>query len=334
MKYERILEAIEKGLAKEFAVTIEDLRKHANISELTAAVKARDVDRAMAALDIDPAAYGPVQEELRKAFIIGGVGAVDEFPKPPEAPRMVIRFNVRNTRAETFLAQKSSELVQQIIDEQRDAIKVLLEAGLAHGDGAKRTALDIIGRIDKATGRREGGVIGMTKQQGKWLVNARDELESGNYDSFLNRALRDKRFDKKLIRLLAKEGRLTKSEIDNILLKYSNKILGFRGQMIARTEGIEALNSGRLEGLRQSMEKAGVSEREVKRTWDSSGDSRTREDHRIMDGQEVEGSDGIFRAPDGSRLRYPGDKSLGASAAQTILCRCFVKVEVDYFGRL
>lgn len=334
MKYEQILEQIEKGLSDEFALTVDDIKRHADIRQLIEAIEAQDVEGVMQALDIDPAVYQPIQEEVRKAFIVGGTSAASEFPRPPEAPRMVIRFNVRNPRAESFLAQKSSELVAQIIDEQRDAIRVALESGMAHGDGPRRTALDIVGRVNQATGHREGGIIGMTKQQSKWLVNARDELENGDFDAFLNRALRDHRFDKKLQRLLKNEGSLTKAEIDNILKHYSNKILEFRGQMIARTEGIEALNAGKFEGLKQSMEKTGVSESAVKRVWDSSGDSRTRSDHIAMDGQEIDGTQGAFMAPDNSLLRYPGDKSLGASAAQTIMCRCIVKYEVDYFAQL
>jgi hypothetical protein len=49
-----------------------------------------------------------------------------------------------------------------------------------------------------------------------------------------------------------------------------------------------------------------------------------------MDGQEVVGFDAPFIAPDGSRMMFPGDTSLGAPGEQTIQCRCFERIRVRY----
>lgn len=330
MTYEKLLERLERLIAKEYSDTLTDIRAGIDIQRLIQALERNDLNGVIAAMNVDEAVYGSFNDAIRAAYLEGGMLGLQEFPRPPSAPQLIIRFNVRNIRAESWLATKSSSLVKQIQDEQREAIKVLLEIGMEKGNNPRAVALDLVGRINKATGIREGGVVGLTKQQAKWLVNAREELEAGNYSAYLERKLRDKRFDALIKRALKGEATLTKDQINNAIKKYQTKIERFRGEMIARSEGIEALNAGQYEGLKQGLEKVGKSESDVSRKWDATGDARTRQDHYSMDGQEIFGTHSAFTAPDGSRLRFPGDKQLGASAAQTIMCRCTVRTEIDY----
>jgi hypothetical protein len=94
-----------------------------------------------------------------------------------------------------------------------------------------------------------------------------------------------------------------------------------RSMVIARTECVAASNAG----SHFSAEQTGLS---YDRVWLSSRDDRVRDDHTDMDGQAV-AKDEPFTAPDGSKLMFPGDTSLGASAAQTIECRCSEIFEVE-----
>ena len=48
-----------------------------------------------------------------------------------------------------------------------------------------------------------------------------------------------------------------------------------------------------------------------------------------MDGTVIRGLTAHFVAPDGSQLDYPGDQTFGASARETINCRCQVQYQVD-----
>jgi len=67
--------------------------------------------------------------------------------------------------------------------------------------------------------------------------------------------------------------------------------------------------------------------------WDSAGpDGRRRDAHAKMDGQK-RGHNEPFLSPDGSRLRWPGDSGLGASAANTVNCRCYVRDEIDFVAK-
>lgn len=64
-----------------------------------------------------------------------------------------------------------------------------------------------------------------------------------------------------------------------------------------------------------------VEEREVNKTWRDMDDGRVRATHRRVDGTTLP-ENGIFIVG-GSRLRFPGDASLGAAIGEIINCRCF-----------
>ncbi|MFH1287178.1 MAG: phage minor head protein, partial [bacterium] len=83
---------------------------------------------------------------------------------------------------------------------------------------------------------------------------------------------------------------------------------------IARTEIIKSSNFGSLEGYKQS----GVVKN---KQWISTRDNRTRDDHRVVDGQSV-ALDSPFIVG-GEELMHPGDPS--GSAEQNINCRCAFK---------
>jgi HK97 family phage portal protein len=82
----------------------------------------------------------------------------------------------------------------------------------------------------------------------------------------------------------------------------------YRSEMIARTEATAANNAGFIEGYKQS----GVANA---KEWISTGDDRTRDSHRSLDGKVV-AIDKKFS----NGLMYPGDAS--GPASEVINCRC------------
>jgi uncharacterized protein with gpF-like domain len=88
---------------------------------------------------------------------------------------------------------------------------------------------------------------------------------------------------------------------------------------IARTETTRVENSARYE-VGKKGEELGF---KMKREWVATTDERTREEHADADGQQVD-MDEPFTVG-GEQLMYPGDTSLGASAKNTINCRCTIK---------
>ncbi|HEY7885569.1 MAG TPA: phage minor head protein, partial [Cellvibrionaceae bacterium] len=200
------------------------------------------------------------------------------------------------------------------------------------GRNPRTTALDLVGRIDPLNRQRTGGYIGMTSNQAQWVENARSELESLN-PNYLTRQLRDKRFDSAVRKAIESGEPLKADQIDRAITQMQSRTLKYRGDVIARTESINALRAGQHESFAQAINNGEVDVGDAKRTWDATGGPRTRDAHMAMEGQERDW--GVpFDGPDGSQLLFPGDSSLGAPAAMTIQCRCRERTEIDYAGKL
>ena len=93
----------------------------------------------------------------------------------------------------------------------------------------------------------------------------------------------------------------------------------------ARTGITAAQNAGRMDSY-VDAEKMGI---QIKRRWVCTKDSRTRLDHALADGQVVAGTKIAFKVG-GYKMKFPGDRSLGAPGHQIYNCRCTIRtVEKD-----
>ena len=212
------------------------------------------------------------------------------------------------------------------MDDQRQAIRQVLEAGLNAGRNPRSVALELVGRIEN--GQRTGGIVGLTSQQAGYVLNARKQLEELD-PAYFQRERRDKRFDKLVKRAIADGKPLAKADVDRITGRYADRLLNLRGEVIARTEMIAALHAGQYEGMRQLIETGKVRADQVTKVWSATGDGRTRDTHLAMNGQAVR-FDRAFTSPSGAQLRYPHDESLGAPADEIIQCRCHMTLRVKY----
>lgn len=88
---------------------------------------------------------------------------------------------------------------------------------------------------------------------------------------------------------------------------------------IARTETTRVQNSAKMDIGREGQ-RLGF---EMWKRWVSTTDGRVREDHLAMNGVEVP-QDSPFIMPNGDKLMFPGDISLGASPESVINCRCTI----------
>lgn len=93
-----------------------------------------------------------------------------------------------------------------------------------------------------------------------------------------------------------------------------------RATVTARTEAIGALNAARAEAFKAFAEDWTDGEDELERVWLSTSDARTRETHRLADGQRV-AMDQPFIVG-GAPLMFPGDPS--GPPQEVIQCRCTV----------
>lgn len=88
---------------------------------------------------------------------------------------------------------------------------------------------------------------------------------------------------------------------------------------IARTETTRVQNSAKMD-IGKEGQRLGF---EMWKRWVATTDGRVREDHLAMNGVEVP-QDSPFIMPNGDRLMFPGDISLGASPESVINCRCTI----------
>ena len=334
VKLNGITKEQEAAFRKAFSDSVAKLKNDAVIKDLIDRIAVGDIDGVLTAIGISEASLGSIEQAIQNAYRKGGDTAasqVDRVPAPGSDVSFAFAFNVRNTRAEQWLRQNSSSLIVEITEGQREMVRQQLTARLSEGINPRQSALDLVGRKNRVTGRREGGFIGLTEQQAQWTANARNELRELS-PAYFDRKLRNKRFDGMVKRAIASGKPLSNDRIERAITALQSRTLKYRGDVIARTESIDALRAGHHEALRQATEAGEVLDDDVTREWDSSGDARTRDTHAAADGQKRKGN-----APfdvGGYQMRYPGDSSLGAPAEERVQCRCLETTSIDFGARV
>jgi hypothetical protein len=330
---EALIDLFTKDIRSAFFAAIQDVVDNVILRQVIDAIQLGDLAAAFEALGFSPAAMRPLTASIERAFEQGGVMTGKTFPKylQTAAGRIVFRFDVRNSRAEAWLRDKSSELITRIQEDARITVRNTLEAGMIDGRNPRNVALDIVGRIDPKTGQRSGGVIGLTTHQENWVRSARQKLITLD-EAYFKMELRDKRFDRTVANAIRDGNTLPVDTVDKLIMRYKSNALKYRGDMIARTEAIHALNRSEYEATKQAVEMGAVGADAVKREWDSAGDSRVRWSHRRLNGQKV-GLDEAFVSPvTGAKMMHPGDISLGAPAREVVACRCRVRSRIDWLA--
>lgn len=315
-----------------FLAAIEDVTDKAIIVDIIKAIEEGNPEKAFQAVGFTPAAMRPVTAVIERAFERGGVLTGETFPKYLNTPsgRTVFRFDTRNSRSEAWLRDHSSQLITRITDEARANVRTVLERGMLEGRNPRSVALDIVGRVDPASKKRIGGIIGLTENQENWVANARRRLSTLD-NKYFSMELRDKRFDRIVQRAIADNRPLPADTVDKIVVAYKNNALRYRGENIARTEAIQALNRSEWEAHRQAVDIGALRSQDIVRVWDSTGDNRVRWSHKKLDGQKV-GLEEPFRSPSGTLMLFPGDTSMGAGANEVCMCRCRVRLKVDFLS--
>lgn len=258
---------------------------------------------------------------------------------------MVARFDGRNPRAEQVARDLSSKLVTNIINDQREAIRAVIEEGITKGRGPRDTALDIVGRVNRATGKREGTILGLHSGQIRVWSKINDALDTAEGARSL--LIKDQATGKwkpalksinkatfnRLVSAVGRGEALSKADKALSMRQITNGLLKERGDMIARTETIASINAGRNEGIQQLIEAGNITEDQVVKVWDATMDSRTRPTHAAMEGQRRRLNE-PFVSAEGYRLMHPGDSSLGAPGEMTISCRCVTRYDLDFYSGL
>jgi hypothetical protein len=309
-------------VARAFIQAINELKAGVELQRLENAVRRGDLQDAIDALHIDRAAFLPLENKIIEAYEAGGQGAAASMPR---SVSVGYRFDPGNQRAASWIQRHAATLITGLFENEVAQARTHLAAGMARGASPRAVALDLVGRISRVTGSREGGLIGLSGPQREAVEAARAEIASGDpagLRNYLTRKRRDRRFDKTVQTAIKQGGSIPADTARNMITRYTARLVQLRGEVIARTEGLPAIRAAKREAYQQLVDDGRIDGRSIVRGWHTIRDGRERDTHGDMNGQRVRGLDQPFTSPSGARMRYPGDTSLGAPASETISCRC------------
>lgn len=335
---EQIAKSLEPSLRKAFLDAVQDIKTSSIIRTLELALAEGHVARVLEILNLDPAFLGPLQSAVQAAYNAAGtraVAALGTLPPSPGGGRVVARFNGANPRAAAWVSEHGTELIQEMLEDQRIGIREFLTNAYSEGRHPREIALDMVGRVSKDTGRRTGGILMLRSDQMQAAQRMRSEL-SGVPSSakYRRRALRDKRFDK-AVAAAEKAGKaLPKEMIDKIVGKYEDRMLKHRAETIARTEAIGATHKAQSEGMQQQIDSGKIDQRFVTKTWSATGGPKTRDHHMALNNVSKPWHEPFVSPLTGKEMMHPGDTSRGAKGADTINCRCHMYIRVDRYAAL
>lgn len=337
-QFEALLEHYAPGVAAAFRASIADIAKHANVRKMVAALKAGDVTAAIEAMHIDESAFTEFEEAFREVFIRAGNDTADAIPPfDDEAGNPVrIRFSGRHPLAERFLSDHSGQLITDVTVDTRQAVRETMTKALALGKNPTTIVAETVGRVNRVSGRREGGVLGLTTQQARAVGRASDELSSGDpaaLSDYLARKLRDKRYDKSISAALKAGNPVPDTVKTRALSSYRNRLLAHRAKIIGRTEVMTALNKGRDQAYEQAVADGKLKAENITKKWRDAHDARVRHSHAILGSRPPILFNEFFVSPaTGAMMRFPMDSSMGAQAEDIIGCRCTCEYRVDFFA--
>lgn len=324
-----ILDKMGHEFARAFEQAIDRVTSAAEVQKIEDAIRARDYAGAYALLSINDATFAELDYLITDTMWRGGQAMISTASS---LSGVTFGFSGRSPGATAWAAQEAGRLITEIVADQRSGIVEYLAQGIDAGRSPRSVALELVGRIDKTAGKRTGGIVGLTSQQMQWVANARAELSDPlTMRKFLERAARDRRFDRTINKAIREGKPLDASVQDKIAADYSARLLKYRGKMIARTEALNSLRAGRHEAFRQAIARGELRADQITVTWSSTPDKFTRHSHMTLDGKKVQFGQ-VFVTENGSRLEYPGDTSHGALAKDIIQCRCYAAYRVKRDG--
>lgn len=320
---ERLIKAAAPEIGDSFVAVMIKVPSEIDLEPLTSAIRDVDWDGAWSEIDMAPGDFNDFREAERAAYRAGGEA---------QATAERWKFNLFDERALADENRRTGRLITEVIDETRDMVRDRVRRGIAAGENPRSVALDIIGRRKVGTHTRTGGIIGLTRHQDEYVQRALAELRSADSTqlrNYLNRQARDRRFDRTVLKAI-RENRAVPAELrDKMIASYRSRLLRLRGEAVGRTEALGAVNAGQHEAIEQAIADPDnpVRAQDIRRIWNATSDSRVRDTHAEMSGQERRHGE-PFDSPSGARLMYPGDRSLGAPASEINQCRCTQSVRL------
>ncbi|MEO1359009.1 MAG: phage minor head protein [Pseudomonadota bacterium] len=312
-----------------FLSAVAEVVNGAGVKAIADALSRADYDRAIDILGLTEEAFETVGESVRNSYVGSGRSVSGWIDKVSDA-EIKLLFKPGDPIAAEWLRTKSSSLVTRITEGQRISIREALSDGMEAGRNPRSVTLDIIGRRPRGANARQGGLVGLTRDQAQRVQRVRSDLLSGDparMRKYLKMQLRDRRFDRTVARAIKAGTPLTRTEVDRIAGRLADRTLQWRGEAIARTETTQAFHAAQDHAFGQGIGSGHLPADKVTKTWRSANDERVRFSHSALNGVTLPMNE-VFVSPIGSMMKHPGDTSLGAVPGDIIQCRCRLTYEV------
>lgn len=308
----KISDRFETRISNALMSAFQQIRDSVSLAQIETALREQGIVGALNilnALQIENQVQASVVAELEDAVRESGRIAIELIPSAARTGSLFV-FRSAFTETSRLLENYSLSLVQQISTETRGAIREAIANDF------------IAGRNPRDTARVFRNTVGLTRRQELAVRNYERALRELNPQA-LQRQLRDRRFDRTVLRSIQSGQQLPELTIQRLTQRYRERYIRHRTETIARTESLRAVSIGQHQSIVQAAFDGAIDPQQIRRFWVYTRDSRTRPTHRAIPGLNPEGVaiDQPFQTPLGPLL-YPRDPN--GSGANTINCRCAV----------
>lgn len=307
-RLDELIARMEPRIAKRFRAVMARVKSRRTLAQIEAAIDSGATGQAISTVldDIEAAAASVAGQTAAVQALVGGEVADYLATKLDK----LVSFDGSNPRVVAAAARNRYELIQGLVEEQRQAIGEALRIGHELGLNPRQTAIAI----------RDS--IGLTVEQTQWVANYRRALERGSRKA-LAYELRDARADRAVEGAIKAGKPLSPERIDKLVDRYAERALKYRSEVIARTEAHRNANEAHDEAYEQTIENGHVDAERIQQKWLKG--ARPRPWHNSMHGQ-LRKWRSPFRSGQGNPLKRPGDRD--APASETAQCNCGRAVRV------
>ncbi len=333
-RFNKLARQLEPDAQQAFIDSFQAKVNGVSLDELRTAIQDRGAISAVEMLRTTPEDIDLFGAEMAAAFVAGGAIAFGTIPvrqNTPDGTRVNRTFAPRSgdmTAISIQLTRVAGELSSSVLPVVQD----VLNEGVILGKTIDERMEELVGRLNPTTGNREGGVIGMNERDARLLQSIDNGFRTGNtarIDSYFDLKSRDVGLDTRIRNALADSGRVSDGLRREIRKRTAVRLLAKRGLTFARAEIYNGIQAGRIAAYDRIVEMGIVEEDSQVKVWEAFIDNNTRPSHVALDGTEVP-LDGVFTFTGGDRMSQPRDGSLGASVANIVNCRCYVRITFRY----
>ncbi|MGS1095871.1 head morphogenesis protein [Aquamicrobium terrae] len=333
---EQIAADWEPAIRTAWIEAINAIRSNIVLKRIVERLERGDVAGVVADLGIEDGVFAKFEQALIQAYHSGGIATVDSMPtlRDPNGNRVHFSWGVRNLPAEQAMRQHAANLVTGIVTEAREGIRDVLVDNLSRGRSPYDAGRMLAGRINRVTGRREGGLIGLSRPQMETVARIERAMREGDkayMRDYLTFANRDKRLDRMVLKAI-REGRgLASEEVERVTRLYANRALKYRADTISILETHSALARSKRDAFQQQIDDGKLDARDVTKKWSRTVSREPRTEHLAMAGKPAIPFNEKFTLPDGIQCDGPHDPSL--PARHVVGCKCSVDYSVDFTGQ-